>query len=195
MRLRECLRPRSVEHMVARLGAGNKRTGTAAIAMREQRLGKNACHAFDASIAQSRWDAIVPIRRLFIGPPNPENRSCIVGPPDELQTTRQALLGKPIEHRQRATLEEIHGTGKAPPSRCLVHVIQRDGRRPDGRRGQDKTSKASRAAANWALMRPCSARASRYWRADTRFPARMRGHTSSSNGSTIWSQRGIVNLT
>jgi hypothetical protein len=123
--------------MVARLGEGNKRTETAAIAMSEQRRGKNACHASDASIEPSRWDAIVPIRRLFIGPPNPENRSCIVGPPNELQTTRQVLLGKPIEHRQRATLEEIHGTGKAPPSRRLVHVIQRDGRRPDGRRGQD----------------------------------------------------------
>ena len=51
--------------------------------------------------------------------------------------TRQALPGIPIGHRQRAALEEIHGTGKARRSRGLVHVIQRDGRRPDGRRGQD----------------------------------------------------------
>jgi len=123
--------------MVARLGAGNKRTATAAIAMREQRLGKNACHAFDASIAQSRRDAIVPLRRLFIGPPHPENRSCIVGPPNELQTTRQAVPGQAIGHRQRAALEEIHGTSKARRGRGLVHVIQRNGRRPDGRRGQD----------------------------------------------------------
>ena len=34
-------------------------------------------------------------------------------------------------------LEEIHGTGKARRRRSLVHVLQRDGRRPDGRRGQD----------------------------------------------------------
>src|SRR5215475_5406257 len=45
-----------------------------------------------------------------------------------------------------ATLEEIHGTGKAPPSRRLVHVIQRDGRRPDGRRGQDVEGVKGRGA-------------------------------------------------
>ena len=78
--------------MVALLGAGDKRTGTAAIATSEQRLGKNACHVSDASIEQSRWDAVVPLRRLLIGPPNPENCPLIVGPPDELQTTRQAVL-------------------------------------------------------------------------------------------------------
>ena len=110
--------------------------------MREQRRGKNACHASDASIEQSRWDAIVPIRRLFIGPPNPENRSCIVGPPNELQTTRQVLLGKPIEHRQRATLEKIHGTGKAP--RVAVWSTRSSGMAGVPTVGVAKTSKASR---------------------------------------------------
>jgi len=132
--------------MVARRGAGDKRTGTAAIAMREQRRGKNACHVSDASIAQSRWHAVMPLRCLLIGPANPEDCPFIVGPPDELQTTRQAVLSKSIGHRQRAALEEMHGTGKARRCRGLVHVIQRNGRRPDGRRGQDVEGVKDRGA-------------------------------------------------
>src|SRR6266571_6009820 len=72
--------------------------------------GRQCLSCSSASIEQSRWHAVVPIRCLLIGPANPEDCTLIVGPPDELQTTRQAVPGQPIGHRQRAALEEIHGT-------------------------------------------------------------------------------------
>ncbi len=95
---------------------------------RQRRVaGRKCLECSYASIEQSQWNAVVPIRRLLIGPPNLEDRTLIVGPPDELQTTRQAVPGKPIGHLSSAFLQQ-----RRQPSCCMPRPGRRSRRLPEG---------------------------------------------------------------